>query len=235
MQQNRKKIIVFLQCFFACTICYSQSSIQFNTYFNNQYWKEDSTYYNSAKEALQINRLMFYTSKWKAINSQNDTIELSKEHYLINIEDASSLQLPFLIPASTQKIVFNIGVDSIKNTTGIQTGVLDPAKGMFWTWRTGYIMAKMQGTSSNAATAGKRFSYEVGGFQSPYNTVRTIVLELTPNQAKKKAIFIETHLEKWFDGKHLIQIAESPNCHNAGKLAMQLADNYSTMFTIRSN
>jgi hypothetical protein len=34
-------------------------------------------------------------------------------------------------------IKFLLGVDSLKNVSGIQTGALDPAKGMFWTWNTG--------------------------------------------------------------------------------------------------
>lgn len=235
MQQNWKIITVLLVFIFVFKMGYSQSNIQFKFYFNHQIWQEDSIYFNSAKEALQINRFMFYTSQWKAINTQNDTIELSKEHYLVNIQDGQSLKLPFQIPVNIKKIIFNIGVDSIKNTTGIQTGVLDPAKGMFWTWRSGYIMAKLQGTSPQANTAGNRFSYEVGGFQLPYNAVRTIVLALTPKQATNQSLTIQTQLDKWFSGKHLIQISENPNCHNAGKLAMQLADNYATIFTISSN
>jgi hypothetical protein len=235
MQQNWKITTALLVFIFVFNMGYGQSNIQFKFYFNHQSWQEDSIYYNSAKETLQINRFMFYTSQWKAINTQNDTIELSKEHYLMNIQDGQSLKLPFQIPANLKKIIFNIGVDSIKNTTGIQSGVLDPAKGMFWTWRSGYIMAKLQGTSPQANTAGNRFSYEVGGFQLPYNTVRTIVLALSPTQAKNQSLTIQTHLEKWFSGKELIKISENPNCHNAGKLAMQLADNYATMFTISSN
>lgn len=235
MHQNLKITTVLLVFIFVFNMGYGQSNIEFKFYFNNKVWQEDSIYYNSAKEALQINRFMFYTSQWTAINTQDDTIELSKEHYLMDIQDVQTLKLPFQVPADVKKIIFNIGVDSIKNTTGIQIGVLDPARGMFWTWRSGYIMAKLQGISPDAKTAGNRFSYEVGGFQSPYNAVRTIVLTLSPIKAKKQSLTIQTHLEKWFSGKELIKISENPNCHNAGKLAMQLADNYATMFTISSN
>jgi hypothetical protein len=151
---------------------------------------------------------------------------------LINLSVDSSTKLSFTIPANSQKILFDVGVDSILNTTGIQTGVLDPAIGMFWTWRTGYIMAKMHGVSPQANTAGNRFSYEVGGFQSPYNAVRTIVLELPTIREKNNPLTIHTNLAQWFNGKHTISIASNPNCHNAGKLSMQLADNYESMFII---
>lgn len=235
MQQ--KSTILFLVAVLHCLFIpvFGQSSIHFKIIFNGQTWQRDSVYINKAGEALQINRFMFYTSKWKMVKSNNDTIPLSNEHFLMDADNATSLELAFKIPSEAKKILFNMGVDSVKNTTGIQTGILDPAKGMFWTWRTGYIMAKLHGVSASAKTAGNRFSYEVGGFEFPYNSVRTIELELPLLQQKNKPFIILTNLAIWFSGKHLIKISENPNCHNTGKLAMQLADNYSTMFSIQQH
>ena len=216
-------------------MAFSQSTIQFKMMFNNQLFHQDSSYSNQSGETLQIHRFMFYTSKWKLITATNDTIPLSNNHFLINLSEEQSAKLPFTILSNAKKLIFDIGVDSILNTTGIQTGILDPAVGMFWTWRTGYIMAKMHGTSPQAKTAGNRFSYEVGGFQSPYNSVRTIVLDLPTLQERDHTLIIKTNLAQWFDGKHTITISSTPNCHNAGKLSMQLADNYGSMFSIYSH
>lgn len=225
-------LVITLQCF--TTIAFSQLTIEFKMMFNNQDFHTDSSYQNEAGETVQIHRFMFYTTKWKLITATNDTVPLSNDHFLISLEKEASIQLPFTKLANAKKIIFDIGVDSIRNTTGIQTGILDPAIGMFWTWRTGYIMAKMHGISPQATTAGNRFSYEVGGFQSPYNSVRTIVLKLPSPLEKNKPISIKTNLANWFSGKHPIQISSTPNCHNAGKLAMQLADNYATLFSVHS-
>lgn len=235
MQQ--KSTIVFLIAVLHClfTTAFSQTTMHFKLVFNEQNWHTDSSYTNKAGESLQINRLMFYTSKWKMVNANNDTIPLSNEHFLMDANNAQSLALVFTIASNAKKILFNLGVDSIRNTTGIQTGILDPAKGMFWTWRSGYIMAKLHGVAATAKTAGNRFSYEVGGFEFPYNSVRTIELVIPLLQQKNKHYTILTDLAKWFNGKHLINISENPNCHNAGKLAMQLADNYSTMFSIQQH
>ncbi|MBS4042364.1 MAG: hypothetical protein KGZ59_00925, partial [Chitinophagaceae bacterium] len=128
----------------------SQPTVQFKMMFNNQTFHKDSSYSNSAGEMVQIHRFMFYTTKWKLITASNDTINLSNEHFLINIEKELSMVLPFPKLANATKLIFDIGVDSILNTTGIQTGILDPALGMFWTWRTGYIMAKLHGVSPQA-------------------------------------------------------------------------------------
>ena len=55
-----------------------------------------------------------------------------------------------------------------------------------------------------------------------------------PRTMKNMAIYedIVADILKWFDGVHPLKISQSPTCHQAGKLAMQLADNYSTMFSI---
>lgn len=235
MQQKRKIAFLITMLMGLFNTLFSQTTVQFKMMFNNQDFHKDSSYINSPGEMIQIHRFMFYTTKWKVINASNDTINLSNDHFLINADKQQSMVIPFPQLANAKKILFDIGVDSIRNTSGIQTGILDPAVGMFWTWRTGYIMAKMHGISSQAKTAGNRFSYEVGGFQSPYNSVRTIVLELPAKQEKNKSITIKTNLANWFSGKHFIQIGTTPNCHNAGKLAMQLADNYATLFSIYSN
>lgn len=236
------KAIFLFGVLFAAMAVKAQHSIEFNPLYGTARWNPDSIYTNFAGENVQINKCLFYTTGWKAIinnqykKGQTDTVILSNAHYLIDLSEPKSLKLPFTIPAHATQLIFTLGVDSIKNTTGIQTGVLDPARGMFWTWRTGYIMARLQGTSPSANTAGKRFSYDVGGFESPYNTVRTITLHLpeTAGQGSfaKNTLYIQTDLSKWFKGKHTISIAQTPNCHNAGKLAMQLADNYQQLFQL---
>ncbi len=43
---------------------------------------------------------------------------------------------------------------------------------------------------------------------------------------------ITADVNKWFSGKNNIRISEQPMCHEPGKLAMQIADNYAAMFTI---
>ena len=49
-------------------------------------------------------------------------------------------------------LLFNscLGVDSLRNVTGVQTGALDPAMDMYWTWNTGYVMAKLEAAAQQA-------------------------------------------------------------------------------------
>ena len=37
------------------------------------------------------------------------------------------------------------GIDSAIQVGGVGTGALDPVRGMYWTWQTGYVQWKMEG------------------------------------------------------------------------------------------
>jgi hypothetical protein len=136
--------------------------------------------------------------------------------------------------ADLQSISFVIGVDSILNVSGVQTGALDPLNGMFWTWNSGYIVAKLEGKSDSSHAPAHSVNWDVGGFKSPNNASRKIQLTVPVHNsiAADKVIVIEADLLKWFNAQHEIKIAQTPLCHQPGRLAMQLADNYSHMFTI---
>lgn len=61
--------------------------------------------------------------------------ELSlNEYFLIDASDAGSTTIALqALPGKYDQVAFTIGVDSIRNISGAQTGALDPGKGMFWT------------------------------------------------------------------------------------------------------
>ena len=97
-------------------------------------------------------------------------------------------------------------------------------------------MAKLQGTSPNAQAPGNAFSFDVGGFRTGENAARKISLAITGDKsaATIHTIIVNADINKWFNGMHVVRIADHPGCHEPGKLAMQLADNYATMFSVES-
>jgi len=190
----------------------------------------NETYTNPFGEPMTIIRFKYYISH-VSINEK----ELSSETFLINEADTVSKILVFTTDVSSpQTLSFVIGVDSLLNVSGVQTGALDPLNGLFWTWNSGYIFAKMEGKSDSSHAPAHAFNWDVGGFRSPYNASRKVQLTIPAavTNAADPVIVIEADLLKWFNAKHTITIAQSPLCHQPGKLAMQLADNYSTMFTV---
>lgn len=194
-----------------------------------------NTYQNITGDSITITKFKYYISNVSATDHRGRVTKLPAGYYLVDAADSSSqtilLQAPAASPAS---ISFLVGVDSIRNVSGIQTGALDPLHGMFWTWNSGYIMAKLEGTSPHSTIAGQQFTYHIGGFKKDNNTARMITLQLPSQQEALTEITITADINAWFKSRHQLSIAETPVCHSPGSLAMKIADNYSTMFSLLS-
>ena len=129
-----------------------------------------------------------------------------------------------------------VGVDSARNVSGAQTGALDPAKGMFWTWNTGYIMAKLEGNSPASPTG--IFEYHIGGFKQNESVIKKPVLlfpfgqilDLKPG--KSSEMTVTANVNSWFYNPHDIKLNVNPVCTTPGILAQQIAENYSKMFIV---
>ena len=188
---------------------------------------------NPIGEKILVAKFKYYISNIILINEKKERIAIPNHYFLIDESDSASKKIA--IPFSCNKITgieFLIGVDSIKNCSGIQTGSLDPMLGMFWTWNSGYIFAKLEGTSTAASVAGHYFTYHIGGYKSGENAARKIKLTV-PSIGKKNIIAIEVDLNKWFAASTEIRISQTPICQSPGALAVQFANNYVQMFSIK--
>jgi hypothetical protein len=193
------------------------------------------TYTNPFGEPITITRFKYYISHVSVSGSDQKEKVLSDNTFLVDEANPHSKTLVFTTDVTAlQSISFVIGVDSILNVSGVQTGALDPLNGMFWTWNSGYMFAKLEGKSDSSHAPAHSLNWDVGGFRSPNKASRKIQLTLPVDNstAADKVIVIDADLLKWFDAQHPIHIAQSPLCHQPGRLSMQLADNYSRMFTL---
>lgn len=131
-------------------------------------------YVNSSGETFSVSKLNYYISN--IILTRNDesqfTVPQDSSYFLISEEhDGSQRVVINNIPSGDyNKITFTIGVDSLRSTMDVskRQGVLDPAQGhdgMYWTWNSGYIFFKMEGTSPSAsADQDNKFYYHIGGY-----------------------------------------------------------------------
>lgn len=139
-----------------------------------------------------------------------------------------------------RSIRFQFGIDSIRNVSGAQTGALDPMNGMFWTWSTGYINAKLEGSSSFSPNPDRRFVYHIGGFAGAERTQRTVVLDLpgteawTLDKTGMSEATIHVDLDGWFRKAHDLPISQLPVSMTAGPTATRYADNVAGMFKLQS-
>ena len=134
----------------------------------------DATYTNSFGEDYTINKFRYYISN---INFQNEVAKqvTSKSIYLIDQAKEESKTISFSVPSGEySSLNFQIGVDSIYNVSGAQTGPLDPTKDMFWTWNTGYVMAKLEGISPASKVVNGKYEFHIGGFSGKNNVLKNI-------------------------------------------------------------
>lgn len=124
-------------------------------------------------DTLTYSKLKYYMSNFQLKSSDGTWWTHPESYFLVDVDDPSSLQLSLSgVPEGDYTdIRFTMGVDSTRNVSGAQTGALSTTNGMFWSWNTGYIMVKAEGTSPQSTSG--NFSYHLGGFSGTNNILST--------------------------------------------------------------
>ncbi len=206
--------------------------ISFHHFIGNQPLVLNDTATNIFGEKMVVRKFKYYVANLVIITVDGKRQTLPNSYFLI--DETDSLSKSIVLPQPNKAISsleFILGVDSLRNCSGIQTGALDPLHGMFWTWNTGYIFAKLEGNAPAAQTAANGFTFHIGGFKKGENAIKTIQLPIQENNSSKD-IQIKVDINAWFNGKEALPIANNPICHSPGKLALRFANNYAQMFTI---
>lgn len=199
-----------------------------------------STYTNQAGNTFNVTMYRYYISNIKITKTDNSVWTEANSYHLIDHSDAAStlVTIPNVPFGNYKAIEFMIGVDSARNNSGAQTGALDAANGMFWSWNQGYIMAKFEGTSPQSTASGNNLKFHVGGFSGTNKTMRIVSPSFNSDTAKVTSsvspeIHMSSNLLEWFDTPTPINFSTFPNViMSPGASANTLADNYADMFTI---
>lgn len=162
-------------------------SLNFQPQFEGQVLiiDEDLEEKELTENSSTIELLKFYISKITLQKNGQTVWEEKESYHLINAAKPSSLQLALAIPKALDfdALQFNLGIDSLTNVAGVMGGDLDPTKGMYWSWQTGYVNFKLEGRSLETPTRFNAFQFHLGGYRSPHNPLQTIVVPIK-NQAK---------------------------------------------------
>ena len=205
---------------------------------NNPIVLYDSSYTNPFGENYVISKFKYYISAVTLYASRKSSKEKNSYH-LINQAVDSSLYFSISLPENNyDSIGFLLGVDSARNTAGAQTGALDPLNDMFWTWHTGYVMEKLEGTSPQSNAVNNKMEYHLGGFSGENNVLNYITLRFPGNKkliikkGKTSSIVMEVDVNKFWNTGKEIKICTTQVCTSPGLLAKQMAGNFSRLFTI---
>lgn len=210
-------------------------------------------YKNAAGETFALTTFNYFISNVSLKNENGTVVKFPNQYFLVRQTDTQSLVAALSnVPAGNYtELSFMVGVDSLKSVGGAgeRIGVLDPTSygtdGMYWSWNSGYIFAKIEGTSSAVPTSvspGQAFALHVGGYGGGWNggaktvnNLRTVTLPLTNSATVRGDISPDIHLfvdaKKIFDGPTKISLATTNSIHSPAA-ATPIADNYKTMFQV---
>lgn len=225
----------------------NQVTIEFDQYVGNEKLVLNTkTYKNASGEDFTVSTLNFFVSNVALKKSDGTEVKFPDQYFLVRQADATSLKLSLKdVPAADYtSIKYTIGVDSLKSVSdlSLRKGVLDPASygndGMYWSWNSGYIFFKIEGTSPASADPTKVYMYHVGGYGGytgkTANNLRTITLDFGTNKATVRSnvapvIHIISDVSKVFTAG--LKIGTTNMIHSPAA-AKPVADGYSSMFKV---
>lgn len=144
-------------------------------------------------DSTRVNLLRFYVSKLRLLQKEKQVWADSNTHLIDAAEEKSCLvALPQNV--SYDAVHFLLGIDSATNAAGAAGGDLDPMKGMYWAWQSGYINVKVEGSSSLCATRKNAFQFHLGGFRGSDGCVQSLQFPATPGKDILVAVDVDAFL-----------------------------------------
>jgi len=202
-------------------------TIEFDNRAGNNDLHLNTDYTNSSGEVFRLTKLNYYISniKLRTTGGNEYTVPQDSSYFLVteNEEESQEVKIRNIPVGDYNEITFTIGVDSLRSTMDItkRTGVLDPAQGhngMYWSWNSGYIFFKMEGTSPSAPVDQEnKFYYHIGGFggySSPgLNNIRKKTISMGNARAevrsnKSPEVHLHVDVLEFFKDPTTISIAE---------------------------
>jgi len=232
-----KQIAFFFFLLISTSLLYAQKDTTITLKFiptytqNNNYTEQihlqDSSFNSNNKDSIEITALKFYISGVELYKEGNLVWKEKNSYHLIDVSDENSRYVPLSVPVaiSYDRVSFNLGIDSATNIMGAQGGDLDPMRGMYWTWQSGYINFKLEGTSPLCNTRHHAFEFHIGGYHAPYNTFQSLYL---PTSKSAEGINVFIQLKELLS---TINLAKTNQIMTPGKDALWISEEIKKHFT----
>jgi hypothetical protein len=222
-----KNILLFSLLFNISYQSFAQISVL--PVFGDKPISEDTWFVNKNGDSIQFDNIRFYLSNIQFEMNDKSIIKDTVNAHLIDVFEPNTCKINFLNfnikHAKTMR--FNIGIDSLTNVSGALGGDLDPQKGMYWAWQSGYINMKIEGRSPQCKNRKNVFQYHIGGYLPPFYAMRHVEL---PIRAKNtEGVILTIDMSKFFENIH---IASQNSIMMPCKEAIGLADESVKMFSI---
>jgi hypothetical protein len=247
------KGLLAVNCLIVLLLSYNADAhtitISFRNFVGDKPLELDKTYKNSLGQSFTVTNFKYYISNIRLTSENGESYTDTSGFYLIRQDEKSTwditLNVPFNMPfEDLKRIKFSIGVDSLHNCSGAQSGALDPINGMFWTWNSGYIFFKLEGKSPASTSPGHIFEYHIGGYKNPNNSIREIELPQTSTIAQANdtvpkikiadpgnivGLTFKADILKLLDGPNIIDFSKLSSVTGPTNSSV-IADNFKNMF-----
>lgn len=211
--------------------------IEIEHLFDQAAFELGKSYVNSSGEDLNFSKVKYYLTNIK-LEKMDGTVWSEEESYrIVDLSNPSSLEITLNdVPAGEyHHVMFTVGVDSARNVSGAQEGALSPANGMFWSWNSGYIFFKLEGTCPQSPDG--NFVYHIGGFSGATNAIaehdfHMHMPNLSVSPGATPIVHLMVDIKKAFDGMHNISVSNNPKVHMPGMMAVHISHNFKTAFKL---
>ncbi|GCD78559.1 hypothetical protein JCM31826_20410 [Thermaurantimonas aggregans] len=180
-------------------------------------------------QKMTFTTLKYYISNIKLKKADGTEWIQPESYYIVDARQTPEalISIPNVPEGDYVEVSFIIGVDSLRNTSGAQVGALSPEHGMFWSWNTGYIFIKAEGTSPNSPTGD--FAYHIGGFSGQNNAIRSRTINfngatLMVRHNAVPAIHLMVNAARFWHGG--IMLTDVSKIHAPGPMAVTMATNF---------
>jgi len=189
-------------------------------------------YINEAGNTYSVDMLKYYVSNMK-YEQNGQTIFSAPNYELINQSVPASASFDVLVPSGQyDSFRFLLGVDSVRNVSGAQTGALDPIYGMFWDWNTGYIYFKHEGSFIEASGDTLPLVYHYGALPALKEHSFNQNLNIVAGQLI--TVTVRFNLNKLYRAPNVIDFTNN-NIHSGGNnFITTLRENFQDALTVIS-
>lgn len=156
---------------------FGQSNIRFQPLLNGNLVE-----LNDTKNDIIISKLKFYISQVEFLKDNQTVWKENESYHLLDAENPTSFIIETKSPnkLSFNQLKFTLGIDSLTHEAGVMGGDLDPTKGMYWSWQSGYVNLKIEGQSAISQTQNEEFQFHIGGYKNGYSSAQRISLNVQP-------------------------------------------------------
>lgn len=197
-------------------------------YGHQQIIPGEENYLLSDTDSIRFDVLKFYVSSVRLLLDDQVVYSEVNSFHLIDCSVKENREIKFNHPENIKfnRVRFYLGIDSTTNMSGALGGDLDPTKGMYWTWQSGYINFKVEGYSPKCTSRNHEFQFHLGGYAYPENALRQIEIRTNGKDKAEIEIDMKKFIEK-------LNLPELEHIMSPGKKAMELSTLASECFKLK--